>query len=50
MDVINFGHGAFIAVGAYVGVTVLAPLAGWTDEPSLALNLAALLGWRCSRP
>ena len=23
MDVINFGHGAFISVGAFVGVTVL---------------------------
>src|SRR5262245_64982062 len=42
MDVINFGHGAFIAVGAFVGVSVLARLAGWTGEPSVALNLAAL--------
>ena len=42
MDVINFGHGAFIAVGAFVGVTVLARLAGWTGAPSVALNLAAL--------
>ena len=30
MDVINFGHGAFVAVGAFVGFTVLAWLAGWT--------------------
>jgi branched-chain amino acid transport system permease protein len=43
MDVINFGHGAFIAVGAFIGVTVLARLAAWTGAPSLALNLAALL-------
>jgi branched-chain amino acid transport system permease protein len=43
MDVINFGHGAFIAVGAFVGVTVLAHLAGLTGAPSLVLNLAALL-------
>jgi branched-chain amino acid transport system permease protein len=42
MDVINFGHGAFIAVGAFVGVTVLARLAGWTGAASVALNLAAL--------
>jgi branched-chain amino acid transport system permease protein len=42
MDVINFGHGAFIAVGAFVGVSVLAQLAGWTGAPSVALNLAAL--------
>lgn len=42
MDVINFGHGAFIAVGAFVGVSVLAQLAGWTGAPSVVLNLAAL--------
>ncbi len=42
MDVINFGHGAFIAIGAYLAVAVLAPLAGLTQSPSLALNLAAL--------
>jgi branched-chain amino acid transport system permease protein len=43
MDVLNFAHAAFVAVGAYVAVTVLLPLAGWTNEQSLALNLAALL-------
>lgn len=42
MDVINFGHGAFIAVGAYLGVAVLAPLAGLTTSDSLGLNLGAL--------
>ena len=42
MDVINFGHGAFIAVGAFVGFSVLWPLAGWSRRRSLALNLAAL--------
>jgi branched-chain amino acid transport system permease protein len=42
MDVINFGHGAFIAVGAFVGFTVLAQLAGWTGAASMALNLAAV--------
>jgi ABC-type branched-subunit amino acid transport system permease subunit len=26
MDVLNFGHGAFIAVGAYVATLALAPL------------------------
>lgn len=43
MDVINFGHGAFISFGAFVGVSVLIALAGWTGVPSLALNLLALL-------
>src|SRR5208282_5456433 len=43
MDVLNFAHAAFVAVGAYVAVTVLQPLAGWTYELSLTLNIAALL-------
>jgi branched-chain amino acid transport system permease protein len=42
MDVLNFGHGAFVAVGAYLAMTVLLPLAGWMQADSLALNLAAL--------
>ncbi len=42
MDVLNFGHGAFIAVGAYLAMSTLVPLAGWTQADSLALNLAAL--------
>lgn len=42
MDVLNFGHGAFIAVGAYLALSTLAPLAGWTQADSLTLNLAAL--------
>lgn len=43
MDVINFGHGAFISVGAFVGVSVLASLSGWTGAASLSLNVAAVL-------
>ncbi len=42
MDVLNFGHGAFIAVGAYIALSVLALLTGWTGADSLGLNLAAL--------
>jgi branched-chain amino acid transport system permease protein len=42
MDVLNFGHGAFIAVGAYVAMSVLGGLPTWTQVPSLGLNLAAL--------
>lgn len=40
MDVLNFGHGAFIALGAYVAASVLLPLSGWVQADSLALNLA----------
>ncbi|MBV8850003.1 MAG: branched-chain amino acid ABC transporter permease [Methylobacteriaceae bacterium] len=43
MDVLNFGHGAFIAVGAYMAALVLAPLSGWTQADSLWSGLAALV-------
>ncbi len=43
MDVLNFGHGIFIAFGAYVALTVLGPLAAWTSADSLALNIGAVL-------
>jgi branched-chain amino acid transport system permease protein len=43
MDVINFGHGAFVSFGAFVGVSVLLMMTGWTGAPSVALNLLAIL-------
>ena len=42
MDVLNFGHGAFIAVGAYIATLVLVPMAGYIQADSLWLNLLAL--------
>ena len=42
MDVLNFGHGAFIGVGAYIAFSVLSVSAGLLLAPSLAANLAAL--------
>ena len=42
MDVLNFGHGAFIAIGAYLALSVLGPLGGWMSVDSLGLNMAAL--------
>nr|WP_249810960.1 branched-chain amino acid ABC transporter permease [Bradyrhizobium sp. 149] len=42
MDVLNFGHGAFIAVGAYVATLVLAPFAASLQADSLWINLAVL--------
>jgi branched-chain amino acid transport system permease protein len=42
MDVLNFGHGAFISVGAYVATLVLLPLATWVQADSLLTNLAVL--------
>src|ERR687894_977907 len=43
MDVINFGHGVFISLGAYATLLVLGPLAGWARADSIGLNLALLL-------
>ena len=42
MDVLNFGHGAFIAVGAYIATLVLAPFAASVQADSLWMNLAVL--------
>ena len=42
MDVLNFGHGVFIALGAFIATTLMASLGTWSDSPSLAANLAAL--------
>ena len=43
MDVLNFGHGAFIAVGAYVAAAVMLPLTGLMASDSLLANLGALV-------
>ncbi len=43
MDVINFGHGAFISVGAFVGISVVLGLSQWAQAPSLVLNLCVVL-------
>src|SRR3954466_13759423 len=43
MDVLNFGHGAFISVGAYVAAILLVPLSGLLQADSLVLNGVALL-------
>jgi branched-chain amino acid transport system permease protein len=42
MDVLNFGHGVFIAIGAYMGMSVLAGMADWTASAELWRNLAAV--------
>jgi len=42
MHVLNFGHGAFITVGAYAATLILLPLAGFTYADSFSLNLVAL--------
>jgi len=42
MDVLNFGHGVFIALGAFVATTVLGAMSGFTASPSLGANLVAV--------
>jgi len=43
MDVLNFGHGVFIALGAFVATTVLGGMNAFTTADSLWSNLLALL-------
>jgi len=43
MDIINFGHGVFISLGAYATLIVLGPLGGWGQADSVWLNLGLLL-------
>ena len=42
MDVLNFGHGVFIALGAFVATTVLGLKSNWTGSPDLWRNLLAV--------
>ncbi len=43
MDVLNFGHGVFITVGAFLAVTMLGLMPAWTESEHLWRNLAALV-------
>ena len=42
MDVLNFGHGVFIALGAYVATSVFAVMGDWTGAADPLRNLAAV--------
>ncbi len=42
MDVLNFGHGVFIALGAFVATTVLGMMGDWTGSNELWRNLVAV--------
>ena len=43
MDVLNFGHGIFIAIGAFVATSVLGFMGDWTGSQELWRNLLAVL-------
>jgi branched-chain amino acid transport system permease protein len=62
MSVLNFGHGAFVSVGAFSATMVLLPMRHWLEADSLAANLGvlglavlvamlvtALIGWAFER-
>ena len=42
MDVLNFGHSAFVSFGAFIAATVLAALGGWLGSESVVLAALAL--------
>jgi branched-chain amino acid transport system permease protein len=42
MDVLNFGHGVFIAFGAFVATSVMGGMAGWAGSAAAWQNLAAV--------
>ena len=42
MDVLNFGHGVFIALGAFVATSVLGAMGDWTGSQALWRNLVAV--------
>jgi branched-chain amino acid transport system permease protein len=43
MDVLNFGHGVFIALGAFVATSVFAAMGSYVEADSFWLNMVALL-------
>ncbi len=43
MDVLNFGHGVFIALGAFVATSVMGSMADYTSSASLWRNMMAVL-------
>jgi branched-chain amino acid transport system permease protein len=48
MDVINFGHGAFVTVGAYVGYSVFAAMPGFAAAPEPWRELVAIVAAVCA--
>jgi branched-chain amino acid transport system permease protein len=43
MDVLNFGHSAFVSFGAFIAASVLAALSAWVAGGNPALNILALM-------
>jgi branched-chain amino acid transport system permease protein len=43
MDVLNFGHSAFISFGAFIAAAVLSALASWVNGGNAFLNILAIV-------
>jgi branched-chain amino acid transport system permease protein len=43
MDVMNLGHAAFVAIGAYAATSMVGPLNPWLTSESAAQNIAAVV-------
>lgn len=43
MDVLNFGHSAFVSFGAFIAASVLASLGVWVSGGNAVLNILALM-------
>ena len=43
MHILNFGHGVFVTLGAYLAAWLLAMLPSWTQSPSVLLNVGAII-------
>jgi branched-chain amino acid transport system permease protein len=42
MDVLNFGHGAFVSVGAFIATLILLPMKAWVEADSVWMNLSVV--------
>ena len=61
MDVLNFGHGVFIAIGAFLATSVMGGMTGWAGESGaaqlvavftamvVAMAVAGAVGWAFER-
>ena len=43
MDVMNLGHAAFVAIGAYAATSIVAPINPWLTSESTVQNIAAVV-------
>jgi len=42
MDILNFGHGVFVTLGAFLATTIIGLMSNWSNSQNMLLNLAAI--------